>query len=97
MRGERDQLTTSISALRTRLTAAAGNLAATEQTLADREQALASARRTLEAQRGQLCQPDRGREKPRGDQLARLTTELQEAPAKSQSEAAARRSPVRGG
>ena len=88
LRGERDQLTTSISALRTRLTAAARNLAATEQTLADREQALAERTATLKAQRGQLASLTE-EVKSREATIARLTTELQEAPAKSQSEAAA--------
>ena len=88
LRGERDQLTTSISALRTRLTAAAGNLAATEQTLADREQTLAERTATLEAQRSQLASLTED-VKSREATIARLTTELQEAPAKSQSEAAA--------
>jgi len=87
LRGERDQLTTSIGALRTRLTAAAGNLAAIEQTLADREQALAERTATLEAQRHQLASLTED-VKSREATIARLTTELQEAPAKSQSEAA---------
>jgi chemotaxis protein MotB len=88
LRGERDQLTTSVSALRTRLTAAAGNLAATEQTLAEREQALAERNAALEGQRNQLAGLAED-VKSREATVARLTAELQAARTQSQGEAAA--------